>query len=270
MDLYYNKDTSVSNADLQYQVVKNLGEINYTEDEIISSGKDWIEFNEEFNEKAKEAEEKHIGPGITVRIDEPSKPAEQEIEIAGLFGVGEYLPRPIQDVFVGLINTLPESIKENPSLIVYVIILIAFISAILLLFYIPQKGHQEVIKTLSEKEKQISAEEVKDLQKRKKEIKRKLTGVSRREVAGLSSQELSRKKAYSEELQEIEEQLLTKDNYLINLNKRVEKAIDEASHGVSSAVILQELKEEGYTKKELEIIKKAFQLRKRDKMRGAS
>ncbi|MCD6414309.1 MAG: hypothetical protein J7L23_01630, partial [Candidatus Diapherotrites archaeon] len=126
-------------------------------------------------------------------------------------------------------------------------------------FYAKKAGEETAKKLLKQKEAEDRKKLISDLKARKKELNKKLSELAKKEVAGLTAGEISARKAYQQELVQIQESLLNTDDYLKELDARSDKAIQEARAGIPSKTIMKELKEEGYTKKEIEVIKRLFQ-----------
>lgn len=117
-----------------------------------------------------------------------------------------------------------------------------------------------------EKEKGRKKEEVRKknkLKARRKYIVKELDELEKKQATmGLTKKEIIRKKAYEEELLRIEEDLLKNEAFLDELDEKAEEILLKARLGVPSRSIRRELQREGYTKKEIGVIRKLFEMKK--------
>jgi hypothetical protein len=98
-----------------------------------------------------------------------------------------------------------------------------------------------------------------EMKKRRIELRKQLLELAKKEAnVGLSKEEQTRKKTYEQERVKLEEKLLKNDKFLKELEERAEKAVQEARQGTPSKQIRRKLFEEGYSEKEIELIKKFF------------
>ena len=266
-DLSGNADTGKSNTDLSYFVVERFDNLNYSDTDLINSSKDWLLFSPNATvtkeSQGKKAEEEVV-PGMVIDINKIGSPEKKNEtgNLLGSGGFGKYLPLPVRQTLGSILNALPLPIRENFGGISYAMIILALVVAAVLLVYAPKKGREIAAEKLKEREKEGKAQKVSELEARKVELRKKLLNLREKAVAGLTAKQIAQRKAYTEELHEIEDKLLKEDDYLDELNVRVDKALEQAKKGIPSKEIMKQLVEEGYTKKEIEIIKRAFQRRK--------
>jgi hypothetical protein len=123
------------------------------------------------------------------------------------------------------------------------------------------------------KEKEVKEREERFLwlKDRKGKLKTKIGELEKKETRiGLNTKESATKKAYEEELVKIEDELFENDVFLAELDGRAWKALEEARKGVPSKNIIEELTDEGYTTKEIEVIKRLFQEKRAASIRTPS
>ncbi|MCD6414310.1 MAG: hypothetical protein J7L23_01635 [Candidatus Diapherotrites archaeon] len=165
---------------------------------------------------------------------------------------------PIPDSYY---DYIPIPVRENLDLIFAALIGFALLVFIVTSYLSRAQSREVIEKKLREereKEKKITFRRLKD---RRAEIRSKLAKIKKAEVGGLSKALLKKKKAYENELILLQEDLLKNDLYLKELSDKADEALEQAKKGIPSKEIMKQLVEEGYTKKEIEIIKRAFQRR---------
>ena len=126
-----------------------------------------------------------------------------------------------------------------------------------------RKGRKEIEKKLREEEREEERKRLNWLKQRRLELRRKLSEITKKEThLGLTQKEQLQKRAYDEELVKIEDELLENKEFLRELEQRADLALLEAKKGAPSAEIKKGLIKEGYTEKEIQIIRKFFDQKK--------
>jgi hypothetical protein len=168
------------------------------------------------------------------------------------------IPSPVQKVFAGVYDAMPEDIQRNFGTITIGSITLAIITAILILFYAPIKTEELVKQEVREKEIEKRYSTISSLKDKRKNVRKEIAKLKKKEYAGLTKEEQTKKKAYEEQLKNIEDDLLRSEDFLGEIDERVNLAIEQARKGTPSKEILEQLKKEGYSKKEIAIMKKLF------------
>lgn len=99
--------------------------------------------------------------------------------------------------------------------------------------------------------------------KRRTTIRTKLSKLDKKQFSqGLSQREETQKRIYEGEMKVIQKELFKNPAFLVELNKAMEWAIKTSKKGKSSKEIMKKLKKDKYSEREIEIISKAFRVRK--------
>lgn len=143
-------------------------------------------------------------------------------------------------------------------LFIVLLLLIAFV------IYSKRSAKTATRRTLEEEKKQRSTKRYSKLKQDQKELGKKLEDIKQKEATlGLNTHEKAQKESYEEELVGIEEELLSNEKFISELDVRAEKALQEARKGVPSKEIRRRLFEEGYTPREVNKIKELFKKKKK-------
>ncbi|MCD6414314.1 MAG: hypothetical protein J7L23_01655 [Candidatus Diapherotrites archaeon] len=144
------------------------------------------------------------------------------------------------------------------------LLVLAIVLTVVVVFHNINRSKTEIKKELEKKEIEKAKERLKMLKERRKYITKRLSKLATKESAiGLSADEEAQKKAYKEELVGIQEELLSNEDFLEELAKKTNEVVELARRGVPSKEIRQKLISEGYTKKEIGIIRKLFDEKKK-------
>lgn len=272
MDVNLNEDTGQTNTKLSFSVMKEVteedGEDSAANDSDVPDNSTPGNQSEQPPPPEEPAEEPEDSPDEYVKEEYENEredsEEEEEGEADGLFGLGGALTRPVLDTLDNVFGPIPEQVKQGVVPVMFSLFLFAVVIGAILLLYLPYKSRETAFSLLSRKEKKEEEAKVKRFEERRELLKNKINDLRKKEHVGLSKRDLTRKKAYEEELYQIEDELLSEDKYLDELDARADKTVLQAKEGMPSKEILQQLKEEGYSKKEIEIIRRLFKDRMKD------
>lgn len=137
------------------------------------------------------------------------------------------------------------------GIVVFIILLIIIAIAAYIIY---GKRRQQVAKKKSYEE---TLERRRELQEKLEELeKKKFTH------GQLGESDKKKKKTYEKELEHIQEDLLKNKRHLKRIYKRTHKVIEQSKEGIPSSIIKKQLEDEGYTQKEIEVIKRLFKKKK--------
>jgi len=157
-----------------------------------------------------------------------------------------------------LLGDIPTDVRQNLDFIIVIILACFFIVLFSVFYYTKRKTKQLEEKIKKGKEK----ESFEDMEETKKDLLVRIQELKRIEIKGLSSGEYEQKKAFEHELLLLGEKLLKNKHYVKKLSERTNFVLQQSKDGISSKEIIRQLIKDGYSPKEIKIIKKAFKKRK--------
>jgi hypothetical protein len=150
----------------------------------------------------------------------------------------------------GPVERILNSLGANRlSLFVLILLLIIIIALIIKFYSRVQKVQKEIKKTEVKVKDTHDKERCEKLKAKRKNLEKKLSGLKKR-TKGY--------KACKKELEGVQEEMLKNDVYLMELYEKAKHSLARNKKGVSTATIKKQLKKEGYTAKELKVIKRVF------------
>ena len=146
------------------------------------------------------------------------------------------------------------------ALIVIVILSVSFAA-----WYAKQKAKESAARKIVEEKLKERRNLLVNLKERREELRKEIGKLKEKEInVGLTPKERIKKETYEHELVKIQEKLLSMPEFIDELRRRADKAFRDAKWGVPSKDIIKQLREEGYSEKEISAIRMVFERKKKE------
>ncbi|MCD4739564.1 hypothetical protein K8R43_00070 [archaeon] len=159
-----------------------------------------------------------------------------------------------------MVRYTPDLIGEYGVYIIAVGIVIFILVIAVIAYWLSRITTASTLKTAFKKKAETEHKNrLEEIKSRKKWLYKSLETLKTKSVnVGLTQEEESKKRAYETELVRINDELYDHPEYLDQLKKRAVKALEDAKNGLPSKDIRKQLDVEGYSEKDVNLIKEHF------------